>query len=416
MKILNLNRCRKGWVFVTLVITLPVMGRAQSNSSAIDSAANTSQAFSTGRNYFGIDLGMSYNWYWGQSNFFWPNTEGQYLPISNYASFGSLGSGVGFLLGIKGAIPLSNSVDLEGKLRCLTNYTSSQQIDSASLRYGFYNSVHTQVTNVYNLSLRNLDLDFLLHIALDRTWYAAGGLSFSTMLSNQLFVVQTATGSGNYYAGNDDTDFITPKSEQHNFFASTRADLIVGGGVVFPLGGGSTLLDAELLLNIPLTNWLQSGGEDSLNRAAADNGFPAITFPNLWYVSLTIGMRFPFGGNGSASGSTLNETSQDEFDINSHGKSESTVALIGHVTDSKNGLPVDANIVVVDLTNNEVVTTSKADSTGRYNVRVPAPGKYSVTADANGYEFRSSYSYFEVDTEGRILAKHSDIELSKASY
>jgi len=87
--------------------------------------------------------------------------------------------------------------------------------------------------------------------------------------------------------------------------------------------------------------------------------------------------------------------------------------LTGTVTDAKTGDPVDANLTVVDLTNNQVVANDHTDGKGRYNVRVLAPGKYSVTADANGYLFGTSY--FEVDKEGRILAHHPDIKLGPAT-
>ena len=95
-----------------------------------------SQARSTGLNYFGVDLGLTYNWYSGGSNFFWPpieqpinNDPNTGLPgtIASIAQFKSLGSGVGFVLGVKGGIALSNSVDIEGKLRYVTNYTSASE-------------------------------------------------------------------------------------------------------------------------------------------------------------------------------------------------------------------------------------------------------------------------------------------------
>ncbi len=385
-------------------------------------AFGQSTSASTGHSYFGADLGLTYNWYSGQSNFFWPitGTDANGASVSTIAAFNGLGSGAGFLFGMKGGLALSNSVDLEGKLRYLTNYTSATENHTIPIILIGFNNPPTQepVTNSYNLLLSNLDLDLLAHYALSERWYAAGGLSFSGLLSNRLYVNQTKNGGDNwsYYNRNNgqlsgDTEITVPNTSQQNFFSSTRAGVVLGGGTVFPLGGGSTLLDAELLLSIPLTAWLQSGAENTFNQASTTFGVPSVTFPKLWYASLTIGIRFPFGGNSNASNAEAEESNTPSSNpaIGSDGK----VALTGSVTDAKTGDPVDANMTVVDLTNNQVVATDHTDRNGNYSVRVKAPGKYSVTADANGHLFGTAY--FEVDPEGRILARHPDIKLSSAN-
>ena len=72
-----------------------------------------------------------------------------------------------------------------------------------------------------------------------------------------------------------------------------------------------------------------------------------------------------------------------------------------------------ANVTTVDLNNNNVVSTSTTDSNGFYRVPVTGPGKYSVTANADGYLFGTAL--FEVDSQGRILKTHPDIKLSEAA-
>jgi hypothetical protein len=246
-------------------------------------------AHSTGRSYVGVDVGMTYNWYSGQSNFFWPINEIDPLghPISTNASFDGLGSGVGILFGVKRGLALSNSVDVEGKLQYFTNYTTKQENHTIEQGYD-YDRYQAPVTNSYSLTLGNLNLDLLAHVALTNMWYAAGGISFSTLLSNHLYANQ-ALDSG-YQYGDGLTALSIPDTEQQNFFASTRLGLVVGGGAVFTLGVGAPLLDAEFLVNIPMNDWIQNGGSNQ--TVAAESGLPSIIFPKLWYATLTIGIRF----------------------------------------------------------------------------------------------------------------------------
>jgi hypothetical protein len=132
-----------------------------------------------------------------------------------------------------------------------------------------------------------------------------------------------------------------------------------------------------------------------------------ITYPTLWHVDLTIGIKFPWGGSTQVvappqetpAAETPAETNPDDM-----------VNLKGSVHD-KDGKPVDADMTVIDLSNNKVVATGHTDD-GNYTMPVKKPGKYSVTADANGYMFGSTY--FEVDKNGRILAGNHDITLTKA--
>jgi outer membrane protein OmpA-like peptidoglycan-associated protein len=376
----------------------------------------------TGHGYWGFDLGATYNWYSGGSNFFWPigGTEADGAAVFTTAAFDGFGTGAGFIFGIKGALALSNSVDLEAKLRYLTNYTSASEdhvipINLSGIQGG--PTTEEPVTNSYNLLLSNLDLSLLAHYGLSDAWYLAGGFSFSDLLSNKLFVSQTKNGGDtwSYYNRNNGSlsgdTAIAISGSQSNLFSNTRLGLQLGGGTVFPIGSGNTLLDAELLVNIPLTAWLQSDGENTINTTATSFGLPSVTFPKQWYASLTIGIRFPFGGNSGASAEEQQEATEPDATpaIGSDGK----VPLTGTVTDANTGDPVDANLTVVDLTNNQVVATDHTDPKGRYNVRVKAPGKYSVTADADGHLFGTSY--FEVDPQGRILARHPDIKLNPAT-
>ena len=375
------------------------------------------RAQSTGHNYFGFDLGITGSAYVGNQNFFWPVTD---VPdnIFTVLPFSNLGEGTGAVVGAKAGFALSSMFDIEGKLRYRSNYTSREETQSLPLAIATPSQGTPQGTSDYTLLLNYLDIDALLHIAIGDRWYGIGGLGFSSLFSNSYSASQKL-GADTYYnqvngVGTNVTAIGVPVTNETNVFTSSRVDLQLGAGTVIPLGSSSTLLDAEFIFGIPFTGWLQSAKQTELNQAAANYNLPAVTSPKLWYASLTIGIRFPFGNN--ASPSAANESSTDNS-TNANPTSrigpDGKVALTGRVTNAKTGDPVDANMTVVDLTNNEVVATGKTDRDGAYNLRVPAPGKYSVTADANGYLFGTTY--YEVDPEGRILNRHPDITLSQTS-
>ncbi len=419
-------------VLLFLLFLLPLAARAQSDAAPQANASSARETLpplqlSTGQNYFGLDLGATYSMYSGASNFLWPMRQDVVVPsgsagaINSFAQFDNLGSGLGFVFGVKGGFAISNAIDVEAKIRYLTNYTSSSD-ENHKIPIGLIGTGTTTeepVTNSYNLLLSNLDFDALLHVGLSKSWYAAGGLSFSTLLSNRLSVDQKKNGGDawTYYdivgGGLSGDSAISTSGSQSTTFSTSRLGLLVGAGSVFSLGSGSTLLDAELLLSIPLTRWLTDSGESASNRWSPYVG-SSITFPKLWYASLTIGIRFPFGGGGTGTDvESESETHAASAEARSEVDPDGKVPLTGTVTDSKTGKPLPATMTVVDLTNNKVVATDETDGDGRYNIRVKAPGKYSVTADANGHLFGTAY--FEVDPQGRILSTHPDIKLGETT-
>ena len=368
---------------------------------------------STGHEYLGVDLGVDYSWLWGASNFFFYSYDFGH-NISTVYRFNNLGSGLGGIFGFKGGLPLTNSIDLEGKLRYLTNYTSATETQPFPVPN---NSNEINVTNNYTMLLSNLDLAALLHFALSDRFYLAGGLSLSALLSSNFSATQTMPPNANYYTDAGVPTNVTQEvlNTSGQWFNGGRFDLQVGAGTILPSISDAFALDLELLLSIPLSSWISSdqqanfdqfANQISTRNAGLNEGGPDATvvhpsFPNLWYASLTIGLRLPFGNQPGAQTSEAPPPSSNEM------------TLAGTVTDANTGRPIEANITVVNLADNEVVTTTETDREGRYSVKVPSPGRYSVTADATDYLFGTAY--FTTDNQGRLVANHPDIKLSPAS-
>jgi outer membrane protein OmpA-like peptidoglycan-associated protein len=378
----------------------------------------------TGQNYVGADLGLTSSAYFGNKNFVWAISDVQTRTFGSYMPFDDLGSGLGFVLGGKVAFALSPSVDLSAKIRYLTNHTSRDEDHVVYTAFDLAGdpSDSANSTGSYGLTLSNLSLAGLANVRVSDQLYGIGGLEFSSLLSNSLYLSHTLKDGKTYYSSVTGTStgistLTHDYASEPAFFTSSRLALQLGLGTAVPLGSGSsTLLDAELLFSIPFTGWMADSGKQILDATTKTYGLPSITYPTLWYASLTVGIRFPFGMGGaeasSQSASTASTNTGRAGETKAEVDAEGKVPLTGRVTDN-NGKSVDANITVVDLTSNEVVATDKTGSDGRYSVRVKAPGKYSVTADADGYLFGTAY--FEVDKDGRILSSHPDIKLSETT-
>jgi outer membrane protein OmpA-like peptidoglycan-associated protein len=173
------------------------------------------------------------------------------------------------------------------------------------------------------------------------------------------------------------------------------------------MGDNGMVLVPELTVGIPVTGMFDQDVVNAFDAADLD-------LPNLWYANVTIGIKFPWGDN-STSASTAYESSSSSSASSSSNNTqpESGKAILsGRVVDNRGELIDDAQVTVVDLNNNQVVATDETDE-GIYNVKVNAPGRYSVTADAPGYLFGSTL--FEVDADGRILKHSGDIKLSPSA-
>jgi hypothetical protein len=357
-----------------------------------------------GRNYWGFEGGLTYNWLQGAKNFGYSIQQtAQNSPtgveVLQGLTFANAGSGVGFLLGGVIDFALSDNLAFVGKLRYVDNSTSSDDTRDAPVNPA---PNQMRVASHYSSSWQYADLEAMLRFQLTPdSWYLTGGLGFSSLLSNSSTLSKTidSSGVGVSFAdivgnGTGETSLSTSGSIS-NLYTTTRLAFKFGVGTFIPLGSNGTVLAPELVADIPLTSHFSQTPPSG------------ITYPTLWHVDLTIGIKFPWGGSTQVvappqetpAAETPAETNPDDM-----------VNLKGSVHD-KDGKPVDADMTVIDLSNNKVVATGHTDD-GNYTMPVKKPGKYSVTADANGYMFGSTY--FEVDKNGRILAGNHDITLTKA--
>jgi outer membrane protein OmpA-like peptidoglycan-associated protein len=388
----------------------------------------TAQSIATGQHYAGFDIGITGTELLGNQNFLWRLYPPDDPTLQTYLPFSKLGSGIGVLGGFKIGVAASEAVDIETKLRLQTHYTSRQESFTNLVLDHYYPNVRTDGVSNYSLTQTSADLGLFVHYRLSDHFYAIAGADYATFLANNLALHQKITIDHGYIrtdahnSSNIDT-LDRPSSELLGYLAQVRGSIQLGVGTVVRPGTSNSLLDAELLLSIPFTEWMSNLGKSQLDATAANFQQPAITYPKMWYVSLTIGLRLPFkklpaaeieDANAHENSSVL-VTMQQTNDTSAGAAVGATggATLSGSVTNARTGAAVGATLTAVDLATNEIVGTTQTEPDGTYHVHVFGPGKYSITAEAPGYLFGTAD--FEVDAEGRILKHHSNITLSEAS-
>lgn len=370
------------------------------------------------RNYFGIEVGVNDSWLAGaSSNFFFPYnyafSDDPANPSVLTMPFTDLGSGIGFHIAATLDLSLTDFFGVQAKIGYRKNSTGSTQKsqfdcpgtpDPVTGIVG-PNDPNAVMENNYKLDLSYFAISAGLRLQfIPKSLYGIVGMEFSSLLSNSFSGYQKVISS------NNDCQFLTIPSgtpmgttspvaegKVDNYFNSSQLAAKLGIGTFIPLGNaGKWVLTPELNVGIPLMPFFDSQTETDYKTLG-------VTTPKLWYVSISIALKFPFGATSRSEMSSSSSSSSTQAE-------SGTAHLKGRVTNAKTGDGVKANITVVDLNSNEVVAESKSNGNGDYDVKVKAPGKYSVTADADGYLFGTAY--FEVDDQGRILRGNHDIKLS----
>ncbi len=363
------------------------------------------------RNYWGIEAGITYNWLQNATNFAYgligpAASSPTGTEIQLVLPFADPGKGIGFIVGGVVDFGLSNSLALQGKLRFVNSSFSGDDTRTAAVQNSptFVREVSHQSTSV-----DYLDLDALLRFQLSpNSVYLLGGFGFSTLVANSLSLTKTIDSAAPSVSFADENGAVTGlttlsgTASLSGIYNTTRVALRVGVGTFIPIGTSGNVLTPELMFDIPLTTLYNQ----TFNDAATVRG---ATAPSLWHIDLTLAYKFPWGS--ATPGVSNTELDNSTSDAAGERNADNMVVLKGKVNDN-NGNPVDADMTVVDLSDNQIVSTGKTND-GSYALPVKGPGKYSVTADANGYLFGTSY--FEVDDEGRILKGKHDITLSPAA-
>lgn len=336
------------------------------------------------RTYLGGEIGItSSTLYGGKDYAVGARYSDGFTEFTRNVELSAFQPAIAFMIGALADIGLSDDIGLIGKLGYRVNKANGTGTTPQNL-------TDPEWENDYTATWNYIYLDALLRFQFAPDGlYGLGGFGFSSLSSNRNSGTQTGGGVE-----------LTFEGEQVDFYNKSRADLKLGVGTWIPMGDGGAMLTPELILGFPLTELHTSQVIDdykAMDREVA----------NMLYVTLGVSFKFPIGSDdgGLATSTSSSSGTADQQD--------GRVTLRGRVLDAKTGEGLDdVNITVVDLNNNSVVAQDETDD-GDYEVRVNAPGRYSVTADAPGYLFGTAY--YEVDAQGRIVRYSGDIKLAEAS-
>jgi outer membrane protein OmpA-like peptidoglycan-associated protein len=405
---------KKHIVLLLLIVLTSSTAFAQRDPSLISS-----------RNYVGIEGGLNYSWMMGQKNFFFAY---QYLEVDpgftfiGALPFSNLGGGLGFH--IAGTLDLSftDFLGLQAKIFYRANNTGTTETTTGQITAIDHTVGQATTENNYQLNFSYIGLGAALRLQfVPESFYGLVGFEYLSTSSVKFAGYQRIVSSDNntqfvtWPSGNPVGPLLTiDKTDVTNSFNSSQFNVKLGVGTFIPLGSGGWVLTPELNLSIPLTQLFSTDQENAYKNGyvirdpANDPLVVTATTPNLWQVSLSVALKFPFGATSREEESHSPGEKSDERDT----KTKYT-NLKGKVSDAKTGKPIKAEVTVTDLNNNEVVAKTSTGSDGLYDIRVKAPGRYSVTADADDYLFGTVY--YEVDSDGRILKGNHDLKLTSVA-
>ena len=374
------------------------------------------------RNYVGFELGLNNSLMSGNENFFFAINDPYVVSPSEYVlplPFVSLGSGLGYHIAGTLDLSLSSFFGLQAKIFYRTNNVGNTSTHSQTCSDSLGTPGTAEVEDNYKLKLAYFGISAALRLQfVPESFYGIVGFDYGANASSNFSGYQKIVSSTNncqflYYptraaAG---TQIDIPEQSASNIINKSQFDLRLGVGTFIKLGDNGWVLTPEINVGIPLSEFFNQDIE-----AAYKNGYPlgdplspyvqTATTPKLWYASFSVALKFPFGGSVEPEPANVEPTKPEEPDAK-------YVNLKGKVSDAGTGEPIKAKVTVVDLQNNKVVSQTKTDNDGLYDIRVKAPGRYSVTADADGYLFGSTV--FTVDDQGRILKGNHDIKLANST-
>lgn len=379
------------------------------------------------RNYFGLEFGLQYNWLSGADNFriryLYPyNVFGAPFFTSEQLAFTNPGDGIGFSFGGTIDINLARNWNLMGKIHySIHNVTNKEQFTQLCPGFNGGNDGNSEIENTIEQHFGYFGGDLLIRYQFDpETWYGFAGLGVMSMSSNSIFLGQAILSSENdcqylvwdgfqYTIQSGETTLAVPEHEAAALYKSMYVGPKVGIGTFIPVGTKGWMLTPELMVSIPVSDLYEDTytlPQDSRiaggNTGTASFSLDGATPPKLWYAQLSLGLKFPWGiyrEEGKVVDNTPKKTDEITFE--------------GTVKDRKTNEPVeDAEITIIDLATNEVVKTESTGSDGKYDVELETPGRYSITAEKDGYLFTTTY--IELDEYGRLVKGIRDVYLDKS--
>lgn len=365
------------------------------------------------RDYISLDLGGTYSWLTNAPGFYFPYVyeyDARQPGEAQKMRFLELGEGFGYRTGASLDLRLLDDAALRFSLRygLQTTSRSEQANYDCAGNLGPYGQVVLE--SGYFARWRYIGADaFLRKSVAGDLIYALIGAGYSYLLGDKFDgdqrIVSSQSGCEYLWLPSGDKTGKSSVSVRDqtsaNYYAASQYLAKLGAGAFFPVSE-NLVVSPEIILNVPLNRMMTSSAAAVYDRESAAT-------PKLWSMDVMISLRYALGEE------KKKYPSAPEPRAILPKPRPPAEARIGYQLTGKvrnaNNQPIAADIVVTRLDSGTQVTFSTVTNlVGYYNVTVPVPGAYSVTASARDFLFGSAL--FVVSPDGSITSPERDIALS----
>jgi outer membrane protein OmpA-like peptidoglycan-associated protein len=365
------------------------------------------------RDYLSLDLGATYSWHGAAKGFYFPyvyDFDTRIPSVAQKLKFVELGDGLGYRAGISIDLALLGDAAIRFSARYAYHTTSHREQANYDCSGNLGNSGMTLLETYYNARWQYVGGDMFLRKSLfgDKL-YSLMGVGYSHLMSDELDGEQRIISSTNnceylwlpsgMKTGSKSVSVADQTSD--NYYADGQYLVKLGLGSFFALTD-DFIISPEIVFNIPLNRILSPAVVEEYDRQ------PAPT-PKLWSTDIIISFRYVLGAPKEKYVAPA-ETKTVSTEKRAAAPEPRGYTLTGKVRNSVSNLPVPADVVVTRLDSVGPAVEGKTSLIGYYNITVPSPGTYSVTATARDYLFGSTL--FVVNPDGSITSANHDIALS----
>jgi outer membrane protein OmpA-like peptidoglycan-associated protein len=372
-------------------------------------------------NYLSIDVGGTYSWLNGYSDFFWPFVypyDSRPEPPPQYLNFNDQGSGFGYKLGVSTDLLIAGSfaMRLGAFFRSNSTGVTEDHISEPSARLPA--NVSPMVERTYANTWQFVGGDLLARVPLIiGELYGLGGITIAYMVTDKLDAEESIVGEPSQVSYldlpqgtmNGNRSFTVTGQETNNYYNKLQFGAKFGLGYFIPVSE-NIVLTPEATYILPFGKLTSADVESFYTNNGA-------TTPRLSFLEFQIGVKFVIGQEKQVfEPAPLKETStiipRTEPDTvaapSVTTKPVPLAELRGRIRDALTNSPEQANLLVTNLDRDSSFNATTS-ITGDFRIPVYHEGRYSVTALTREHIFNSML--YTVSPSGTVEPATRDYRL-----
>jgi outer membrane protein OmpA-like peptidoglycan-associated protein len=373
-------------------------------------------------NYVSFDVGGTYSWLTGYSDFFWPFVypyDSRPEPPPQYLNFSDQGSGFGLKAGMSTDLVIAGSFAMRLGLFFRSNSTGITETHLSEPSPRLPANATPTVSRTYRSTLQFVGSDILARIPLVvGDLYGLGGITIAYMVSDKFDGEEQITDGPSQVSYldlpqgtmNGNRSFSVTDQETNNYYNKPQFGAKFGLGYFIPVSE-DIVLTPEVIYVVPFGK-LTSADVDPFytsNSAAT---------PKLSFIEFQVGIKFVIGEDKHVyEPAPLEETRiivpRTEPDPVTAAGSVTTkpvplAELRGRVRDALTNSPEQANLLVTDI-DRDSSFNAMTSITGDFRIPVWHEGRYSVTTLTREHIFNSML--YTVSPSGTVEPTSHDYRL-----